>query len=298
MKHAARKRVAIDSQVEQPEPKDDQPLIQRQNRLSNMTQPSANRVPANAATSSRAHQLQPLLSQLCERTIIEEKLLSVEGLEGKYTDVLQTLQFHEFEQFIRPRGPYIPSWVREFYTAYGALVCENKKQASEFIPVRYVTVQGTEVEGYSEHINVVIGRPLHSVHPYEGFPPAASLDELKEWLAPMIYEDTERWIGVGAPIEKWDLNIATRFWRTIALGMLTSQEMAMRAKQTRTSLTFRILITELCHRAGVPRDPTRDIEVTPTSATDIRHFEAKYMREEADMRRPAPADTSQRLILT
>uniref|UniRef100_M1BJ73 Polyprotein protein n=1 Tax=Solanum tuberosum TaxID=4113 RepID=M1BJ73_SOLTU len=43
------------------------------------------------------------------RTIIEEKLLSMEDLEGKHPDVLETLRYHGFEQFTPPRGIPTPS---------------------------------------------------------------------------------------------------------------------------------------------------------------------------------------------
>uniref|UniRef100_M1DAM9 Putative plant transposon protein domain-containing protein n=1 Tax=Solanum tuberosum TaxID=4113 RepID=M1DAM9_SOLTU len=80
--------------------------------------------------------------------------------------------------------------------------------------------------------------------------------------------------------------------RRINMGLLISQEMAMRAKQKMTSLPFPVLVTELCKRAGVPHDTTRDIEVTLSSATDIWRIVAEFTREEVDRRRTAPTDTS------
>ena len=53
-------------------------------------------------------------------------------MEGKFLDVIDTLNYHEFEQFTKPWGPYIPSKVQKFYTTYGELVPKSNKKESGF----------------------------------------------------------------------------------------------------------------------------------------------------------------------
>uniref|UniRef100_M1DXA0 Putative plant transposon protein domain-containing protein n=1 Tax=Solanum tuberosum TaxID=4113 RepID=M1DXA0_SOLTU len=145
------------------------------------------------------------------RTILEEKLLSIKVLEGKYSSVAELLQCYQFRIFTRPQGPYIISWVREFYTLYGELVPKSKKKASEFRPVKSVSVRGVEVSCSEEYINVALYKLLGFAFSYEGLPTTQSLEDLKGCLAPLISDTTPRWIDAGVEIEKKDLNVVVRY---------------------------------------------------------------------------------------
>lgn len=76
------------------------------------------------------------------RMILDKKLLFIEGLEGIYCWVRDTLRYHRFDIFTAPQGPYIPSLVCDFCIAYYELVSYGKKKAKTFRLVKCVVVRG------------------------------------------------------------------------------------------------------------------------------------------------------------
>uniref|UniRef100_M1DNF1 Polyprotein protein n=1 Tax=Solanum tuberosum TaxID=4113 RepID=M1DNF1_SOLTU len=170
----------------------------------------------------------------------------------------------------------------------------NKKKSSEFRPVKSVIVRGKEVECHNEHINVVLGRPLHSVLPYQGLPIVLSLDDLKGWFSPMISDIT---LGVGAPIEKRGMNIASRYW----LGFINSRilpsqnESILRHPKAAFlgSVMARIWIDlVLLVFIGYGYENQTETNISTFSCSDHRVMLAKFTRKEVDRRRAAPSDSS------
>ncbi|WMV46381.1 hypothetical protein MTR67_039766, partial [Solanum verrucosum] len=111
-------------------------------------------------------------------------------------DVLRTLKFHKFKAFTKPRGPYIPTRVQEFYSAYGELVPKRKKKASSFKSVDFVVVRGKKVKCRCSDINVVLGCSLDTMHDYIDLVKKKTLKDLKGCLSKVHHRSLETEPGI------------------------------------------------------------------------------------------------------
>uniref|UniRef100_M1DJR8 Integrase core domain containing protein n=1 Tax=Solanum tuberosum TaxID=4113 RepID=M1DJR8_SOLTU len=114
---------AFNSQAILATTEDDQPLQSRRAEIRARSHPDSARVPATSssayivrAPAPHVAPVPPVLPppRLLHRlkvdglwTILEEKMLSTEGLVDRYSAVRDTLYIHRFDQLTKPRGPYI-----------------------------------------------------------------------------------------------------------------------------------------------------------------------------------------------
>lgn len=102
---------------------------------------------------------------------IEEHIRGVEivhRLFGGHNPLMwDTLRFNRFKVFTKPRGPYIPAWAHEFYSAYSDWVPQGKKKASAFKLVDFIVIRGKKVKCRIDDINVEFKWATEFMHDYK-----------------------------------------------------------------------------------------------------------------------------------
>lgn len=93
---------------------------------------------------------------------------------------------------------------------------------------------------------------------------------------------------VGTIIEKEKLTV----------GVITTEEILLKARKQQISLPFPFLITNLYDRGGVPFQGNRVMRITPASSSYIHRIEAKYLLDDVAQRKPPPPGSTPIVNLT
>ncbi|KAG5577128.1 hypothetical protein H5410_057262 [Solanum commersonii] len=152
---------------------DDQPLQSRQLEIRARSHPNSSKAliapsPTADTVPTSAPTVIPVLPVIESRWVTNNSRVEAtihKGPRGKIFQCEEDTPMAQIHIFIRPIRPYIPTWVCEFYFAYGDLV---PQRATRF------------------------------EHKYKGLATAQSLDDLKGWLSPLIFDTTPRWIDEEA----------------------------------------------------------------------------------------------------